>query len=121
MNDTPVVYEVRRFEVPDGPLLCSRFVDGLGYMIAFKNRVLDFVTELSETLANAPPRVPTVVPAAPANRRMMKFPITKDKMVRETVLKMAREMKLQPSTRRMTMRIARTVTKRTMMKKKMKK
>ncbi|KAF9214193.1 hypothetical protein BGZ59_004152 [Podila verticillata] len=77
MDDTPVVYEVRRFEVPDGPLLCSRFVDGLGYMIAFKNRVLDFVTELSETLANAPPGS-----SNSANRRTMKkFPMTKDKDV----------------------------------------
>ncbi|KAG0341922.1 hypothetical protein BG000_007624 [Podila horticola] len=58
MDGIPVIYQVRQFEVPNGPLLCSKFIDGLAYMIAFKDRVLDFVTVLSETLANTPPESP---------------------------------------------------------------
>ncbi|KAG0021199.1 hypothetical protein BGZ81_009048 [Podila clonocystis] len=59
LDGTPVIYQVRRFEVPDGPLSCARFVEGLGFMISFKDRIQDFLKDLQEAIANAPPDSPS--------------------------------------------------------------
>ncbi|KAF9202905.1 hypothetical protein BGZ49_006977 [Haplosporangium sp. Z 27] len=55
IDGVPVVYEIRRFEVPDGPLICSKFVEGLSYMIAYKDRVRGFLDTLAEVISNISP------------------------------------------------------------------
>ncbi|KAF9120013.1 hypothetical protein BGW39_011734 [Mortierella sp. 14UC] len=55
MDEIPVVYFVRQFEVPAGALVCHEFVQGLVFMIAFKNLVRDFLNEYSQILSNTTP------------------------------------------------------------------
>ncbi|KAF8967783.1 hypothetical protein BGZ46_000113 [Entomortierella lignicola] len=55
IDGVPVVYEIRRFDVPEGPLICSKFVEGLSYMIAYKDRVRGFLDTLAEVISNISP------------------------------------------------------------------
>ncbi|KAF9104941.1 hypothetical protein BGX27_009872 [Mortierella sp. AM989] len=59
IDNIPVIYKVRQFEVPNGPLICSQYITGLSYMLAFKDRVKRFLEALAELLSNAsPPSTP---------------------------------------------------------------
>ncbi|KAF9089789.1 hypothetical protein BGX23_006452 [Mortierella sp. AD031] len=55
IDNIPVIYYVRKFDIPKGALVCSELVSGLAVMIAFKESARRFMDLLSELKSNATP------------------------------------------------------------------